>query len=162
MQKLDALQILDALRKGGTGAGALAQITCLSDALGGRGKLSEYYELLAVGNAPETLVDVEAPEQPPTEMRKQLGGTSTAEREHPRKVPFSLNPSTTEKLQAQANSLGINLTEFLRRAAFAACKNPDILFDPAVEAQEQDYKSRLGASRWTFSTPTTSPSTPEA
>ena len=43
----------------------------------------------------------------------------------------------------------MNLTEFLRRAAFAAEKDPSILTLEGVEEAEAEYKTYLGPSPWT-------------
>ena len=71
------------------------------------------------------------------------------QREKLKRINFSLTPSVRRKFERVAKEQGMSLTEYLRRAAFAAIIDPAILNKSAVIKAEQEYKSNLGPSRWT-------------
>ena len=69
--------------------------------------------------------------------------------EKPKRVNISFTPSTRQAFEEVASENNMSLTEFLRRAGFAAKNDPSILQrDDAAEA-DAAYKATLGASRWT-------------
>ena len=70
-------------------------------------------------------------------------------RQKPKRINFSLTPSVREDFEETAAKRGISLSEFLRRAGFAAKNDPSILDRPDAVEAEAAYKASLGPSRWT-------------
>ncbi|GLO71343.1 hypothetical protein MACH17_28600 [Phaeobacter inhibens] len=66
-----------------------------------------------------------------------------------KRVGFSITPELKSDFEKTAKSLGMNLTEFLRRAGRAAQHNPDILSSQEIEEAEAEYKDAFRPSRWT-------------
>ena len=73
----------------------------------------------------------------------------TRGREKPKRINFSLTPAVRAEFEETAARKGMSLTEYLRRAAFAAKADPSILDHPAAVKEEDAYKANLGPSRWT-------------
>lgn len=69
-------------------------------------------------------------------------------REKPHRVNISLTPSVRREFEAIAAAHGISLTEYLRRAGFAALNDPSILRSEFAAEAERAYKASLGPSRW--------------
>lgn len=79
-----------------------------------------------------------------SEISKEL----SEERETPKRFGLALKPSCREGFEKVASDGDMTLTEFIRRAGFAAQVDPSILFSPEVELLESAYREGLGPSRW--------------
>lgn len=80
-------------------------------------------------------------------IEEELGGRIT-NKVVLKKFSFATTPELREEFDTAAKELGMNLTEFLRRAGRAAINDTSLLTQPEIDEAEAKYKGSIGPSRW--------------
>ena len=70
-----------------------------------------------------------------------------AEPETTKRMALNFLPSFQDSAKARAAEVGMDTTEYFRRAVFLAQVHPELLRTEEVERKEEEYREKLGPSR---------------